>query len=204
MGEINRDEFLKRISGKVNTLISLNEGDEKLTSFDDDLGGDNQMQSTNIDSEPKKRVKSVVEDEIEFRNQINDDDDALNEALEKSNLPDVVKEAYKKHRQPKLDAEFINETMGGTLTTQQIKERYGKLMLDESSKKLTKDNFQKLVDDKKETYNHDVYLDDIRTIIKEELENNEKRNVVLRVGDTLTFSIGGNIYDCGEIKVRKK
>ena len=94
MGELTREEFLKRIGGKVNTLISLNENDlniednnidiDEVDSVNDLVVNDKQVQT--------KRINSAIEDDIEFKNKLTNDD-ALDEILNNSNLPSVVKEA---------------------------------------------------------------------------------------------------------------
>ena len=207
MGELTREEFLKRIGGKVNTLISLNENDlniednnidiDEVDSVNDLVVNDKQVQT--------KRINSAIEDDIEFKNKLTNDDD-LDEILNNSNLPSVVKEAYKKYKQPQLDVDFISETMGGQLTTQQIKEKYGKLMLNEGELNQNNKPINRLLNetlDKKTTLK-EITLEDIRNVIREEMVNYEGNNVVLRVGDTLTFKIGDKTYECSEIKLKSK
>lgn len=207
MGELTREEFLKRIGGKVNTLISLNENDlniednnidiDEVDSVNDLVVNDKQVQT--------KRINSAIEDDIEFKNKLTNDDD-LDEILNNSNLPSVVKEAYKKYKQPQLDVDFISETMGGQLTTQQIKEKYGKLMLNEGELNQNNKPINRLLNetlDKKTTLK-EITLEDIRNVIREEMINYEGNNVVLRVGDTLTFKIGDKTYECSEIKLKSK
>ena len=207
MGELTREEFLKRIGGKVNTLISLNENNlniednnidiDEVDSVNDLVVNDKQVQT--------KRINSAIEDDIEFKNKLTNDDD-LDEILNNSNLPSVVKEAYKKYKQPQLDVDFISETMGGQLTTQQIKEKYGKLMLNEGELNQNNKPINRLLNetlDKKTTLK-EITLEDIRNVIREEMINYEGNNVVLRVGDTLTFKIGDKTYECSEIKLKSK
>jgi preprotein translocase subunit SecF len=129
---VTREEFLRRIGGKVNTLISLNEGNLNIEDDNIDIDEVNSVNNLVVNDKQvqTKRVNSAIEDDIEFKNKLTNDDE-LDEILNNSNLPSVVKEAYKKHKQPQLDVDFISETIGGQLTTQQIKEKYGKLMLNE-------------------------------------------------------------------------
>ena len=207
MGELTREEFLKRVGGKVNTLISLNENNlniednnidiDEVDSVNDLVVNDKQVQT--------KRINSAIEDDIEFKNKLTNDDE-LDEILNNSNLPSVVKEAYKKHKQPQLDVDFISETIGGQLTTQQIKEKYGKLMFSEGELNQNNKPINRLLNetlDKKTTLNG-ITLEDIRNVIREEMINYEGNNVVLRVGDTLTFKIGDKTYECSEIKLKSK
>lgn len=207
MSGLTREEFLKRIGGKVNTLISLNENNlniednnidiDEVDSVNDFVVNDKQVQT--------KRVNSAIEDDIEFKNKLTNDDE-LDEILNNSNLPSVVKEAYKKHKQPQLDVDFISETIGGQLTTQQIKEKYGKLMLNEGELNQNNKPINRLLNetlDKKTTLK-EITLEDIRNVIREEMVNYEGNNVVLRVGDTLTFKIGDKTYECSEIKLKSK
>lgn len=207
MGELTREEFLKRVGGKVNTLISLNENNlniegnnidiDEVDSVNDLVVNDKQVQT--------KRINSAIEDDIEFKNKLTNDDE-LDEILNNSNLPSVVKEAYKKHKQPQLDVDFISETIGGQLTTQQIKEKYGKLMFSEGELNQNNKPINRLLNetlDKKTTLNG-ITLEDIRNVIREEMINYEANNVVLRVGDTLTFKIGDKTYECSEIKLKSK
>ena len=207
MSGLTREEFLKRIGGKVNTLISLNENNlniednnidiDEVDSVNDFVVNDKQVQT--------KRVNSAIEDDIEFKNKLTNDDE-LDEILNNSNLPSVVKEAYKKYKQPQLDVDFISETMGGQLTTQQIKEKYGKLMLNEGELNQNNKPINRLLNetlDKKITLK-EITLEDIRNVIREEMINYEGNNVVLRVGDTLTFKIGDKTYECSEIKLKSK
>lgn len=207
MSGLTREEFLKRIGGKVNTLISLNENNlniednnidiDEVDSVNDFVVNDKQVQT--------KRVNSAIEDDIEFKNKLTNDDE-LDEILNNSNLPSVVKEAYKKHKQPQLDVDFISETIGGQLTTQQIKEKYGKLMLNEGELNQNNKPINRLLNetlDKKTTLK-EITLEDIRNVIREEMINYEGNNVVLRVGDTLTFKIGDKTYECSEIKLKSK
>lgn len=207
MGELTREEFLKRVGGKVNTLISLNEGN--LNIEDDNIDIDEVDSVNNLVVNDKqvqtKRVNSAIEDDIEFKNKLTNDDE-LDEILNNSNLPSVVKEAYKKHKQPQLDVDFISETIGGQLTTQQIKEKYGKLMFSEGELNQNNKPINRLLNetlDKKTTLNR-ITLEDIRNVIREEMINYEGNNVVLRVGDTLTFKIGDKTYECSEIKLKSK
>lgn len=207
MGELTREEFLKRVGGKVNTLISLNEGN--LNIEDDNIDIDEVDSVNNLVVNDKqvqtKRVNSAIEDDIEFKNKLTNDDE-LDEILNNSNLPSVVKEAYKKHKQPQLDVDFISETIGGQLTTQQIKEKYGKLMFSEGELNQNNKPINRLLNetlDKKTTLNG-ITLEDIRNVIREEMINYEGNNVVLRVGDTLTFKIGDKTYECSEIKLKSK
>lgn len=207
MGELTREEFLKRVGGKVNTLISLNEGN--LNIEDDNIDIDEVDSVNNLVVNDKqvqtKRVNSAIEDDIEFKNKLTNDDE-LDEILNNSNLPSVVKEAYKKHKQPQLDVDFISETIGGQLTTQQIKEKYGKLMFSEGELNQNNKPINRLLNetlDKKTTLNG-ITLEDIRNVIREEMINYEANNVVLRVGDTLTFKIGDKTYECSEIKLKSK
>lgn len=204
---VTREEFLRRIGGKVNTLISLNEGN--LNIEDDNIDIDEVDSVNNLVVNDKqvqtKRVNSAIEDDIEFKNKLTNDDE-LDEILNNSNLPSVVKEAYKKHKQPQLDVDFISETIGGQLTTQQIKEKYGKLMLNEGELNQKNKPINRLLNetlDKKNTLK-DITLEDIRNVIREEMINYEGNNVVLRVGDTLTFKIGDKTYECSEIKLKSK
>lgn len=204
---VTREEFLRRIGGKVNTLISLNEGN--LNIEDDNIDIDEVDSVNNLVVNDKqvqtKRVNSAIEDDIEFKNKLTNDDE-LDEILNNSNLPSVVKEAYKKHKQPQLDVDFISETMGGQLTTQQIKEKYGKLMLNEGELNQNNKPINRLLNetlDKKTTLK-EITLEDIRNVIREEMINYEGNNVVLRVGDTLTFKIGDKTYECSEIKLKSK
>jgi hypothetical protein len=204
---VTREEFLRRIGGKVNTLISLNEGN--LNIEDDNIDIDEVDSVNNLVVNDKqvqtKRVNSAIEDDIEFKNKLTNDDE-LDEILNNSNLPSVVKEAYKKHKQPQLDVDFISETIGGQLTTQQIKEKYGKLMLSEGELNQNNKPINRLLNetlDKKTTLNG-ITLEDIRNVIREEMINYEGNNVVLRVGDTLTFKIGDKTYECSEIKLKSK
>lgn len=204
---VTREEFLRRIGGKVNTLISLNEGN--LNIKDDNIDIDEVDSVNNLVVNDKqvqtKRVNSAIEDDIEFKNKLTNDDE-LDEILNNSNLPSVVKEAYKKHKQPQLDVDFISETIGGQLTTQQIKEKYGKLMFSEGELNQNNKPINRLLNetlDKKTTLNG-ITLEDIRNVIREEMINYEANNVVLRVGDTLTFKIGDKTYECSEIKLKSK
>lgn len=204
---VTREEFLRRIGGKVNTLISLNEGN--LNIEDDNIDIDEVDSVNNLVVNDKqvqtKRVNSAIEDDIEFKNKLTNDDE-LDEILNNSNLPSVVKEAYKKHKQPQLDVDFISETIGGQLTTQQIKEKYGKLMFSEGELNQNNKPINRLLNetlDKKTTLNG-ITLEDIRNVIREEMINYEANNVVLRVGDTLTFKIGDKTYECSEIKLKSK
>lgn len=204
---VTREEFLRRIGGKVNTLISLNEGN--LNIEDDNIDIDEVDSVNNLVVNDKqvqtKRVNSAIEDDIEFKNKLTNDDE-LDEILNNSNLPSVVKEAYKKHKQPQLDVDFISETIGGQLTTQQIKEKYGKLMFSEGELNQNNKPINRLLNetlDKKTTLNG-ITLEDIRNVIREEMINYEGNNVVLRVGDTLTFKIGDKTYECSEIKLKSK
>ena len=207
MSGLTREEFLKRIGGKVNTLISLNENNlniednnidiDEVDSVNDLVVNDKQVQT--------KRINSAIEDDIEFKNKLTNDDE-LDEILNNSNLPSVVKEAYKKHKQPQLDVDFISETIGGQLTTQQIKEKYGKLMFSEGELNQNNKPINRLLNetlDKKTTLK-EITLEDIRNVIREEMINYEGNNVVLRVGDTLTFKIGDKTYECSEIKLKSK
>lgn len=204
---VTREEFLRRIGGKVNTLISLNEGN--LNIEDDNIDIDEVDSVNNLVVTDKqvqtKRVNSEIEDDIEFKNKLTNDDE-LDEILNNSNLPSVVKEAYKKHKQPQLDVDFISETIGGQLTTQQIKEKYGKLMLNEGELNQNNKPINRLLNetlDKKNSLK-EITLEDIRNVIREEMINYEGNNVVLRVGDTLTFKIGDKTYECSEIKLKSK
>lgn len=207
MSGLTREEFLKSISGKVNTLISLNENNlniednnidiDEVDSVNDLVVNDKQVQT--------KRINSAIEDDIEFKNKLTNDDE-LDEILNNSKLPSVVKEAYKKYKQPQLDVDFISETIGGQLTTQQIKEKYGKLMLNEGELNQNNKPINRLLNetlDKKTTLK-EITLEDIRNVIREEMINYEGNNVVLRVGDTLTFKIGDKTYECSEIKLKSK
>lgn len=207
MGELTREEFLKRVGGKVNTLISLNEGN--LNIEDDNIDIDEVDSVNNLVVNDKqvqtKRVNSAIEDDIEFKNKLTNDDE-LDEILNNSNLPSVVKEAYKKHKQPQLDVDFISETIGGQLTTQQIKEKYGKLMFSEGELNQNNKPINRLLNEtlEKKTTLNGITLEDIRNVIREEMINYEGNNVVLRVGDTLTFKIGDKTYECSEIKLKSK
>lgn len=204
---VTREEFLRRIGGKVNTLISLNEGN--LNIEDDNIDIDEVDSVNNLVVNDKqvqtKRVNSAIEDDIEFKNKLTNDDE-LDEILNNSNLPSVVKEAYKKHKQPQLDVDFISETIGGQLTTQQIKEKYGKLMLSEGELNQNNKPINRLLNEtlNKKTTLNGITLEDIRNVIREEMINYEGNNVVLRVGDTLTFKIGDKTYECSEIKLKSK
>lgn len=204
---VTREEFLRRIGGKVNTLISLNEGN--LNIEDDNIDIDEVDSVNNLVVNDKqvqtKRVNSAIEDDIEFKNKLTNDDE-LDEILNNSNLPSVVKEAYKKHKQPQLDVDFISETIGGQLTTQQIKEKYGKLMLNEGELNQNNKSINRLLNEtlNKKNSLKEITLEDIRNVIREEMINYEGNNVVLRVGDTLTFKIGDKTYECSEIKLKSK
>ena len=208
MGGLTREEFLKSISGKVNTLISLNENNLNIEDNNidiDEVDSDNDFVVNHKQQVQTKRVNSAIEDDIEFKNKLTNDDE-LDAILNNSNLPSVVKEAYKKHKQPQLDVNFISETIGGQLTTQQIKEKYGKLMLSEGELNQNNKPINRLLNetlDKKTTLNG-ITLEDIRNVIREEMINYEGNNVVLRVGDTLTFKIGDKTYECSEIKLKSK
>lgn len=207
MGELTREEFLKRVGGKVNTLISLNEGNLNIVDNNIDIDEVDSVNNLVVNDKQvqTKRVNSAIEDDIEFKNKLTNDDE-LDEILNNSNLPSVVKEAYKKHKQPQLDVDFISETIGGQLTTQQIKEKYGKLMFSEGELNQNNKPINRLLNetlDKKTTLNG-ITLEDIRNVIREEMINYEGNNVVLRVGDTLTFKIGDKTYECSEIKLKSK
>ena len=204
---ITREEFLRRIGGKVNTLISLNEGNLNIENDNIDIDEVDSVNNLVVNDKQvqTKRVNSAIEDDIEFKNKLTNDDE-LDEILNNSNLPSVVKEAYKKHKQPQLDVDFISETIGGQLTTQQIKEKYGKLMFSEGELNQNNKPINRLLNetlDKKTTLNG-ITLEDIRNVIREEMINYEGNNVVLRVGDTLTFKIGDKTYECSEIKLKSK
>lgn len=207
MGELTREEFLKRVGGKVNTLISLNENNLNIVDNNIDIDEVDSVNNLVVNDKQvqTKRVNSAIEDDIEFKNKLTNDDE-LDEILNNSNLPSVVKEAYKKHKQPQLDVDFISETIGGQLTTQQIKEKYGKLMFSEGELNQNNKPINRLLNetlDKKTTLNG-ITLEDIRNVIREEMINYEGNNVVLRVGDTLTFKIGDKTYECSEIKLKSK
>lgn len=207
MGELTREEFLKRVGGKVNTLISLNENNLNIEDNNIDIDEVDSVNNLVVNDKQvqTKRVNSAIEDDIEFKNKLTNDDE-LDEILNNSNLPSVVKEAYKKHKQPQLDVDFISETIGGQLTTQQIKEKYGKLMFSEGELNQNNKPINRLLNetlDKKTTLNG-ITLEDIRNVIREEMINYEGNNVVLRVGDTLTFKIGDKTYECSEIKLKSK
>ena len=207
MGELTREEFLKRVGGKVNTLISLNENNLNIVDNNIDIDEVDSVNNLVVNDKQvqRKRVNSAIEDDIEFKNKLTNDDE-LDEILNNSNLPSVVKEAYKKHKQPQLDVDFISETIGGQLTPQQIKEKYGKLMLNEGELNQNNKPINRLLNetlDKKTTLNG-ITLEDIRNVIREEMINYEGNNVVLRVGDTLTFKIGDKTYECSEIKLKSK
>ena len=204
---ITREEFLRRIGGKVNTLISLNEGNLNIENDNIDIDEVDSVNNLVVNDKQvqTKRVNSAIEDDIEFKNKLTNDDE-LDEILNNSNLPSVVKEAYKKHKQPQLDVDFISETIGGQLTTQQIKEKYGKLMLNEGELNQNNKPINRLLNetlDKKNSLKG-VTLEEIRNVIREEMINYEGNNVVLRVGDTLTFKIGDKTYECSEIKLKSK
>jgi|SRR5574343_1103018 hypothetical protein len=204
---VTREEFLRRIGGKVNTLISLNEGNLNIEDDNIDIDEVNSVNNLVVNDKQvqTKRVNSAIEDDIEFKNKLTNDDE-LDEILNNSNLPSVVKEAYKKHKQPQLDVDFISETIGGQLTTQQIKEKYGKLMLNEGELNQNNKPINRLLNetlDKKNSLK-EITLEDIRNVIREEMINYEGNNVVLRVGDTLTFKIGDKTYECSEIKLKSK
>lgn len=207
MGELTREEFLKRVGSKVNTLISLNENNLNIEDNNIDIDEVDSVNNLVVNDKQvqTKRVNSAIEDDIEFKNKLTNDDE-LDEILNNSNLPSVVKEAYKKHKQPQLDVDFISETIGGQLTTQQIKEKYGKLMFSEGELNQNNKPINRLLNetlDKKTTLNG-ITLEDIRNVIREEMINYEGNNVVLRVGDTLTFKIGDKTYECSEIKLKSK
>ena len=207
MSGLTREEFLKSISGKVNTLISLNENNLNIEDNNIDIDEVDSVNDfvVNHKQVETKRVNSAIEDDIEFKNKLTNDDE-LDEILNNSNLPSVVKEAYKKYKQPQLDVDFISETIGGQLTTQQIKEKYGKLMLNEGELNQNNKPIDRLLNetlDKKTTLK-EITLEDIRNVIREEMINYEANNVVLRVGDTLTFKIGDKTYECSEIKLKSK
>ena len=207
MSGLTREEFLKSISGKVNTLISLNENNLNIEDNNIDIDEVDSVNDfvVNHKQVQTKRVNSAIEDDIEFKNKLTNDDE-LDEILNNSKLPSVVKEAYKKYKQPQLDVEFISETIGGQLTTQQIKEKYGKLMLNEGELNQNNKPINRLLNetlDKKTTLK-EITLEDIRNVIREEMINYEANNVVLRVGDTLTFKIGDKTYECSEINLKSK
>ena len=79
---LNQDKLVQYDLNIEDNNIDIDEVD----SVNDLVVNDKQVQT--------KRINSAIEDDIEFKNKLTNDDD-LDEILNNSNLPSVVKEAYK-------------------------------------------------------------------------------------------------------------